>query len=162
MSHPVKAACLKSGPAVKYGTPPRPSDKNGISRYADSQHITMSVLALVTFVLALASPSAAGGGYPPTVEGVTIIPSKLYKNVTISFKEPGICETTPGVGSYSGYVHLPAGFLEDQAYPINTFFWFFEARNQPESAPLVIWLNGGAGASSMMGLLEELGPCTVG
>jgi len=122
----------------------------------------MSVPALVTFVLALASPSAAGGGYPPTVEGVTIIPSKLYKNVTISFKEPGICETTPGVGSYSGYVHLPAGFLEDQAYPINTFFWFFEARNQPESAPLVIWLNGGAGASSMMGLLEELGPCTVG
>ena len=39
--------------------------------------------------------------------------------------QPGICETTPGVKSYAGYVHLPPGFLSDaigepQDYPINT------------------------------------------
>jgi hypothetical protein len=27
-------------------------------------------------------------------------------NVTIRYKNPGICETTPGVNSYSGYVDL--------------------------------------------------------
>lgn len=27
-------------------------------------------------------------------------------NVTIRYKNPGICETTPGVDSYSGYVDL--------------------------------------------------------
>lgn len=27
-------------------------------------------------------------------------------NVTIRYKNPGICETTPGVESYSGYVDL--------------------------------------------------------
>jgi len=80
--------------------------------------------------------------------------------------QPGICETTPGVKSYSGYVHLPPGLLNDgdgdaQEYPINTFFWFFEARKDPEHAPLAIWLNGGPGASSMMGLLGENGPCFV-
>ncbi|KAE8153211.1 Alpha/Beta hydrolase protein [Aspergillus avenaceus] len=119
---------------------------------------------LSAFLLGLLGLATAQ--YPPVPEGVTVITSKIHENVTISFKEPGICETTPGVRSYSGYVHLPAHFLEDsdndtQDYPINTFFWFFEARNDPANAPLAIWLNGGPGSSSDMGLLQELGPCSV-
>ncbi|KAK1757178.1 serine carboxypeptidase [Echria macrotheca] len=104
--------------------------------------------------------------FPPKPEGVKVLKSKFHENVTISYKQPGICETTPGVKSYAGYVHLPPGFLDDaigepQDYPINTFFWFFEARKNPSTAPLAIWLNGGPGGSSIMGLLEENGPCFV-
>jgi hypothetical protein len=77
-----------------------------------------------------------------------------------------LCETTDGVRSYSGYVHLPAGALADlgvqnQTYEINTFFWFFESRKDPANAPLSIWMNGGPGSSSMVGLLRENGPCYV-
>lgn len=76
--------------------------------------------------------------------------------VTIRYKEPGkdgVCETTPGVNSYSGYVDLSP--------ESHTFFYFFEARHDPANAPITLWLNGGPGSDSLIGLFEELGPCAI-
>lgn len=70
---------------------------------------------------------------PALAVNVTTITSP--SGATIRYKEPGlegVCETTPGVNSYSGYVDL------DDA--THMFFWFFEARNDPANAPLTLWL----------------------
>lgn len=71
---------------------------------------------------------------PPT----DLIEKKGYLDIPVRYKEvpTGICETDPNTKSFSGYVDV----AEDQ----HLFFWFFEARNQnPETAPLTVWINGG-------------------
>ncbi|PSN61055.1 carboxypeptidase S1 [Corynespora cassiicola Philippines] len=104
--------------------------------------------------------------FPPPVAYDTVIKSPINENITISYKEPdpGTCATAFSTQKqYSGYVNLPPFTLEpfQQNYSINTFFWFFEARTSPETSPLTIWLNGGPGSSSMIGLFREMGPCMV-
>ena len=79
-----------------------------------------------------------------------------YAGIPVRYKEvpTGICELDPKVKSYSGYA--------DIADHEHIFWWFFEARNMNATeAPLTVWINGGPGSSSMIGLFQENGPCGV-
>ncbi|KAJ7817330.1 serine carboxypeptidase [Mycena leptocephala] len=74
-----------------------------------------------------------------------------FNEYSLRLKTPTLCDDS--VKQYSGYLDI----AEDK----HLFFWFFESRSSPASDPLVLWLNGGAGCSSMTGLLFELGPCNI-
>uniref|UniRef100_A0A4D5RLT6 Carboxypeptidase n=1 Tax=Ixodes scapularis TaxID=6945 RepID=A0A4D5RLT6_IXOSC len=55
-----------------------------------------------------------------------------------------------------------AGFLTVQRdMGSNMFFWFFPAKENPESAPVILWLQGGPGSSCMVGIFSEHGPFLV-
>ena len=84
-----------------------------------------------------------------------------YSKLDGSFQTE-ICETTPGVKSFSGYVHLPPTLDPAvQPYPNNLFFWFFESRRDPAHSPLAIYLGGGPGFSSVLSAGSENGPCSI-
>uniref|UniRef100_A0A6N2LYM9 Carboxypeptidase n=1 Tax=Salix viminalis TaxID=40686 RepID=A0A6N2LYM9_SALVM len=64
---------------------------------------------------------------------------------------PGQPEVT--FKQYAGYVTV------NESHGRALFYWFFEAIDNPEEKPLLLWLNGGPGCSSIgYGEAEELGP----
>ena len=57
---------------------------------------------------------------------------------------------------YSGYLTPQTNGLTDHVH-----YMLVESENSPETDPLVLWVQGGPGASSLMGAFQELGPYVV-
>ncbi|OJD38036.1 carboxypeptidase s1 [Diplodia corticola] len=107
--------------------------------------VVFGLIASIDFVVALS---------PREPSGVTTITAP--NGATIRYKEPskdGLCETTPGVNSYSGFI--------DTSPTRHTFFWFFESRNDPANDPITVWINGGPGSDSLVGVFTGFGPCAL-
>ncbi|XP_055386014.1 venom serine carboxypeptidase [Condylostylus longicornis] len=64
-------------------------------------------------------------------------------------------EGFPSIQSFSGYLNV------NKSCNANMFFWYFVSESSPESSPVVVWLQGGPGASSLFGLFAENGPFQV-
>lgn len=58
------------------------------------------------------------------------------------------------ITSYAGYLSVNS--------KSSLFFWYFPALKSPKKSPLLLWLQGGPGSSSLIGLFYENGPFRFG
>ena len=57
-----------------------------------------------------------------------------------------------GIGSMESYSGF---FTVNESFDSNIFFWYFPAQNNNKDAPLLVWLQGGPGGSSMFAVFNE-------
>ncbi|KUJ12149.1 serine carboxypeptidase [Mollisia scopiformis] len=93
--------------------------------------------------------------HDPSVSDFTTYQSEVSSSHSIRVKRQNatLCDTP--VDQYTGWLDVGAKHL---------FFWYFKAENAAsdnDDEPLALWLTGGPGGSSMLGMLQELGPCLI-
>ena len=59
---------------------------------------------------------------------------------------------------YEGDIY--SGYLNTKIEGNELFYIYTLSQNSPSTAPLMLWLNGGPGCSSLFGMLAEIGPVT--
>jgi len=65
----------------------------------------------------------------------------------------------PPTDQYSGYLDATAGCdTEANGNYCKLHYWFATAETNAATAPVVLWLNGGPGSSSCIGMVTEAGP----
>lgn len=85
----------------------------------------------------------------------TVFQSHVSPDHSIRIKRQNstLCDTP--VDQYTGWLDIGHKHL---------FFWYFKseaATKDSKPEPLALWLTGGPGGSSMLGMLQELGPCLI-
>lgn len=120
--------------------------------------VLMYILVFI-FTVAILQQSVVQGTRrkPQQVDvGQPLLLTPLLENGNISEAQqqsrvrPDIANTE----SYSGY------FTVNKACESNLFFWYFPAQKNSQTAPVVLFLQGGPGASSIYSLFVEVGPLT--
>jgi carboxypeptidase C (cathepsin A) len=113
-------------------------DMHAVEIHRQKQIAKMAAFGTLTLVVVVVFGCAVIENRTPAVSAVT--------------SEATTCGSA---ANEAGYIKLPN--KQDAQY----FYWFFESRKAPATDPLVLWLSGGPGASSLMTLLSENGPCFI-
>ncbi|TRY70301.1 hypothetical protein TCAL_02456 [Tigriopus californicus] len=102
------------------------------------------------------SPHASQGNYSKSEVGDPLFLTPLLEanKVSQARKQAKVGEIS-AIPSYTGFMTVNKNFNS------NMFFWYVPAAFNAETAPLVVWLQGGPGGSSLFGFFVEHGPFYV-
>jgi cathepsin A (carboxypeptidase C) len=115
----------------------------------------MRCLSVCFFAAVLASIAAASLVAPRHLTSTTWDEAGRRVTGTLRGTGSGYAPCDPTVTQRSGYFDI------DAATEKHYFYWMFEAKTNPSTAPMLLWMTGGPGCSSELAVLAENGPCHI-
>lgn len=114
----------------------------------------------------MADPRFPFGSFEFSIATTLIIFVNLYLSVFASSLRDPVAQqhldrvlNLPGQNFDVNFAHYSGYVTVNEKYGRALFYWFVEAVEDPQSKPLLLWLNGGPGCSSIAyGMAEEIGP----
>jgi carboxypeptidase C (cathepsin A) len=65
----------------------------------------------------------------------------------------------PGLQEDINFKQYAGSVIVNETHGRSLFYWFVESQGDPTTDPVLLWLQGGPGCSSLGGFFEENGPC---
>lgn len=136
-----------------------------------SAHSLMRVIRLIALVAltlgVIATLEGCGGGSgpapapnpPPSASGPLFVTDYLPERFEEAQKASAVDLSAEG---WNVKTAMHSGFLTlNKTLGTNTFFWYSAALDGNSTAPVLLWLQGGPGASSLFGMFTEVGPFAI-
>ncbi|XP_075589325.1 putative serine carboxypeptidase CPVL [Dermatophagoides farinae] len=126
-----------------------------------------SIIFIITLIIGLSNGFFLKNLYPPTETANRLIGTIDSKPLFLTpYIESGQLDKGRRLSEVVGLSGLDlksySGFLTvNKTYDSNMFFWFFPALTGKNDVPVLLWLQGGPGGSSLFGLFVENGPIKV-
>jgi vitellogenic carboxypeptidase-like protein len=107
---------------------------------------------LLCFSFALAQVAAGSAGSPVFITDLLPRAEDVQAATKVDLSGLGWNGTNE---MYSGFITI------NKELGKNTFFWYSSSLDGNKDAPLLVWLQGGPGASSLFGMFTEIGPFNI-
>lgn len=117
----------------------------------------LALHGLKSTLLPLNQPASSSSSISPAVILASgLDPQEAQDATRVSF------DSWSGPDQHTGFLSFEGQRPGSSPAPtVNSFFWYLPALNEDPDAPLLIWLQGGPGGSSLYGMFEEIGPMGI-
>nr|CAB3234482.1 lysosomal protective protein-like [Phallusia mammillata] len=124
-----------------------------------SKNVSRSQFKIAFFVTIFALDCGTCNTYTKEMLLLAFVVDFLLLNFAVSAPSDDLISNLPGLTEHATFKQY-SGYLD--ASPTKHFhYWFVESQNNPQKVPLVLWLFGGPGCSSVDGVLSQNGPYRV-